>query len=59
MLGETDIKTLVNFNSENYAAHEYGATPEELDDFIKKANHELDEDQKANRLKAFTGKLKS
>jgi hypothetical protein len=47
----------VKVYSQNYALHEYGATPEELDDFVQKANQELDEDRGACRLKRFTGKL--
>jgi hypothetical protein len=43
--------------SKDYAAHEYGATTEELDEFVQKANQELDADRKARRLKPFTGKL--
>jgi hypothetical protein len=48
----------VKVYSEDYAAHEYGTTPEELAEFARKANHELDADRKARRLKPFTGKLK-
>jgi hypothetical protein len=48
----------VKVYSEDYAAHEYGATPEELDKFVQKANQELNADRKARRLKPFTGKLK-
>jgi hypothetical protein len=49
----------VKVYSEDYATHEYDATPEELDEFVQKANQELDEDRKGCRLKTFTGKLKS
>jgi len=48
----------VKVYSEDYAAQEYGATSEELDEFVHKANQELDADRKARRLKPFTGKLK-
>jgi hypothetical protein len=48
----------VQVYSEDYAAHEYGATPNALDEFVQKANKELDGDRKARRLKPFTGKLK-
>jgi hypothetical protein len=48
----------VKVYSEDYAGQEYGATPEELDDFAQKANEELDADRRAGRLKPFTGKLK-
>jgi hypothetical protein len=48
----------VKVYSEDYAAQEYGATPEELDEFVHRANQELDADRKSRRLKAFTGKLK-
>jgi hypothetical protein len=48
----------VKVYSEDYATQEYGATPEELDEFARKANRELDADRKARRLKPFTGKLK-
>ncbi|MGD1084687.1 MAG: hypothetical protein ABSA47_08055 [Verrucomicrobiota bacterium] len=48
----------VQVYSEDYAAQEYGATPEELDAFVQRANQELDADRKARRLKPFTGKLK-
>jgi hypothetical protein len=48
----------VNVYSEDYAGQEYGATPEQLDEFVRKANEELDSDRKARRLKPFTGKLK-
>ncbi|MGP8198881.1 MAG: hypothetical protein ACLQU4_05195 [Limisphaerales bacterium] len=48
----------VKVYSEDYAGQEYGATPEELDQFVQKANQELDADRKAGRLKPFTGKLK-
>ena len=48
----------VKVYSEDYAAQEYGATPQELDEFAQKANQELDADRKARRLKPFTGKLK-
>jgi antitoxin (DNA-binding transcriptional repressor) of toxin-antitoxin stability system len=48
----------VKVYSEDYATHEYGATPEELDEFVQRANQELDEDRRARRLKPFTGKLK-
>jgi hypothetical protein len=48
----------VKVYSEDYAAQEYGATPEELDEFVRKANQELDADRKGRRLKPFNGKLK-
>ena len=48
----------VKVYSEDYAAQEYSATPEELDEFVQRANQELDEDRRARRLKPFTGKLK-
>jgi len=48
----------VKVYSEDYAAQEYGATPEELDAFVQKANRELNADRKAGRFKPFTGKLK-
>ena len=48
----------VRVYSEDYAALEYGATPEELDQFAQKTGRELDADRKAGRLKVFTGKLK-
>lgn len=48
----------VKVYSEDYATQEYGATPEELDEFARKANAELDADRKARRLKPFTGRLK-
>ncbi len=48
----------VKVYSEDYAVQEYGATTEELDEFVQRANHELDRDRKAGRLKPFTGKLK-
>ena len=48
----------VRVYSEDYAALEYGTTPEELDKFARKAGRELDADRKAGRLKVFTGKLK-
>jgi len=48
----------VKVYSEDYAEHEYGATPDELEEFVQKANKELDGDRKAGRLKPFTGKLK-
>ena len=44
--------------SEDYAEHEYGVTPEALNEFVQKANQELDGDRKGRRLKPFTGKLK-
>jgi hypothetical protein len=47
----------VKVYSEDYAQQEYGATSEELDAFVQKANLELDADRKARRLKRFTGKL--
>ncbi len=47
----------VKVYSEDYATQEYGATPEELDRFVRKANQELDADRKAGRLKRFNGKL--
>jgi len=47
----------VKVYSEDYATQEYGATPEELDRFVLKANQELDADQKAGRLKRLNGKL--
>jgi hypothetical protein len=48
----------VKVYSEDYATQEYGATPEELDEFVQRANQELDQDRRARRLKPFTGKLK-
>jgi hypothetical protein len=48
----------VKVYSEDYAEHEYGATPDVLEEFVQKANKELDADRKAGRLKPFTGKLK-
>jgi hypothetical protein len=48
----------VKVYSEDYAVQEYGATTEELDEFVQRANQELDQDRKAGRLKPFTGKLK-
>jgi hypothetical protein len=48
----------VKVYSEDYAVQEYGATTEELDEFVRRANQELDQDRKAGRLKPFTGKLK-
>ena len=48
----------VKVYSEDYAEHEYGVTPEALNEFVQKANQELDADRKARRLKPFTGKLK-
>lgn len=48
----------VKVYSEDYAAQEYGATPDELDKFAQTANRELDTHRKAGRLKPFTGKLK-
>jgi len=48
----------VKVYAEDYAAHEYGVTPDALDDFVQKANQELDSDRKARRLKPFAGKLK-
>jgi hypothetical protein len=48
----------VKVYSEDYAAQEYGATPEQLDRFADAANRELDADRKARRLKPFTGTLK-
>jgi hypothetical protein len=47
----------VTVDSEDYATQEYGATSEELDRFVQKANQELDGDRKAGRLKKFSGKL--
>jgi len=48
----------VKVYSEDYAEHEYGATPDALEKFVQKANKELDADRKARRFKPFTGKLK-
>jgi hypothetical protein len=48
----------VKVYSEDYAVQEYGATTEELDEFVHRANQELDQDRKAGRLKLFSGKLK-
>jgi hypothetical protein len=48
----------VQVYSEDYAALEYGATPEELDEFVQRSGRELEADRKAGRLKPFTGKLK-
>jgi hypothetical protein len=48
----------VKVYSEDYAAQEYGATPDELDRFAEAANRELDADRRARRLKPFTGTLK-
>jgi len=48
----------VKVYSEDYAEHEYGVTPEELDEFVHKIGKELAADRKARRLKPFTGKLK-
>ena len=48
----------VKVYSDDYAVQEYGVTTEELDQFVQKANQELDSDRKARRLKPFTGKLK-
>ena len=48
----------VKVYSEDYAALEYGASPDELDKFAEAANKELDSDRKARRLKPFTGTLK-
>jgi hypothetical protein len=48
----------VKVYSEDYAAQEYGATPDQLDKFAEAANRELDADRKARRLKPFTGTLK-
>ena len=48
----------VKVYSEDYAELEYGATPEELENFAQAANHELDADRKSRRLKPFTGSLK-
>jgi hypothetical protein len=48
----------VKVYSEDYAEQEYGATPDELDEFAQAANRELDADQKGRRLKPFTGTLK-
>jgi hypothetical protein len=48
----------VKVYSEDYAAQEYGATTEELENFVQKANQELNADRKAGHLKPFTGKLK-
>lgn len=47
----------VKVYSEDYAQIEYGATDEELEQFAKRVNKELDADRKAGRLKPFTGKL--
>jgi len=44
----------VRVYSEDYAAQEYGVTPEELDHFVQKAGRELDADRKAGRLKRFS-----
>jgi hypothetical protein len=48
----------VKVYSEDYAAQEYGATPEELDKFVEAINQELNADRKARRLKPFLGKLR-
>jgi len=48
----------VKVYSEDYAEHEYGAMPEQLDAFAQKVSQELDTERKARRLKPFTGKLK-
>jgi hypothetical protein len=48
----------VKVYSEDCAEHEYGATPDALEDFAQKANKELDGDRKGRRLKPFNGKLK-
>jgi hypothetical protein len=48
----------VKVYSEDYAAQEYGATPDRLDKFAEAANRELDADRRARRLKPFTGTLK-
>ena len=48
----------VKVYSEDYAAQEYDATPDELDKFAQAANQELEADRKARRLKPFTGTLK-
>lgn len=48
----------VKVYSEDYAAQEYDATPDQLDRFVDAANKELDADRKARRLKAFAGTLK-
>jgi hypothetical protein len=47
----------VKVHSEDYAAHEYGVTPDALAEFVQKANQELNGDRKG-RLKPFPGKLK-
>jgi hypothetical protein len=48
----------VKVYAEDYAVQEYGVTPDELDEFVRKANKELDSDRMSRRLKPFTGKLK-
>lgn len=47
----------VKVYSEDYAQIEYDVTEEELSQFSQRVNKELDADQKAGRLKPFTGKL--
>lgn len=47
----------VEIYSEDYALREYGATPRELDRFIAKATAEIRKEEKAGRVKRFTGKL--
>jgi len=49
----------VKVYSEDYAAREYGAMREELDNFVQRVGQQLDADLEARRLKPFTGKLKS
>jgi hypothetical protein len=48
----------VKIYSEDYAAREYRTTLEALNEFVQKANKELDGDRQARRLGPFTGKLK-
>ena len=42
---------------DGYAKREYGVTDSELEKFVKRTDAELDRDQKAGKMRRFTGDL--
>ena len=47
----------VQIYSDDYALREYGVTSKQLDRFIAKAKMEIRKDERAGRIKRFSGKL--
>ena len=49
----------VTVHSDEYAVREYGVTDRQLERFVKRADREIRREQKASRIKKYSGNLEA